>query len=140
MEEEKVQAAAPQKPCSCASDLRIFVIALLTALIVVSLYHLGTGYRRMKAALERRNTAPKTQTVCPCCARMGMPQPGMRMGMPKPGFEGGRRFEGAPGRRHFRPGDKPMMKRGPRPADAPKPAPAPEAPEAPKTPAPAPAK
>ena len=140
MEEEKVQAAAPQKPCTCASDLRIFVIAFLTALIVVSLYHLGTGYRRMKAALNRRAPAP-AQTVCPCCCKMmGMPKPGMRMGMPKPGFEGGHRFEGAPGRHHFRPGDKPMMKRGPRPADAPKPAAAPKAPEAPKAPAPAPAK
>ena len=120
MEEEKVQAAASQRQCTCASDLRIFIIALLTALIVVSLYHLGTGYRRMKAALNRRPPAP-AQTVCPCCCKMmGMPQPGMRMGMPKPGFEGGRQFEGKPGRHHFRPGDRPMMmKRGPKPADAP---------------------
>ena len=134
MEEEKVQAAAPQKPCTCAGDLRIFVIALLTALIVLSLYHLGTGYCRMKAALDRSSCAP-AQTACQCCCKMmGMPKPGMRMGMPKPGFEGGRRFEGRPGGRHFRPGDKPMMKRGPRPSDAPKPA------DAPKAPAPAPAK
>ena len=138
MAEEKEVQAAPQKPCTCASDLRIFIIALLTALIVVSLYHLGLGYRRMKAALDRRAAAPKAQTVCkmlpPCCC--GMPEC-RKPGMMKPGFEGGRRFDGKPGKRHLRPGDKPMMmKRGPKPAEAPK---APKAPEAPKAPAPAPA-
>ena len=149
MEEEK-NTETPKKSCNCANDLRTFVIALLTALIVVSFYHLGTRYCRMKAILAQRSAAPKVLTVCPCC-RM----PGPRMGMPKPGFERGRRFDGQPGerrfdgkpgerrfdgkpgRRHFRPGDQPMLKRGPKPADAPK---APEAPKAQKARAPAPAK
>ena len=145
MEEEK-NTETPKKSCNCANDLRTFVIALLTALIVVSFYHLGTRYCRMKAILAQRAAAPKVLTVCPC------QMPGPHMGMPKPGFERGRhfdgrpgerRFDGKPGRRHFRPGDKPMLKRGPKPADAPK---APEAPKAPKAaapakaPAPAPAK
>ena len=140
MEEEKKPQTpeAPKKSCHCASDLRTFLISLLTALIVVSIYHLGTGYCRMKAALNRRAAAPQVQRGCPTmppppcnCA-----SPECRKAMP-PRFDRGPKpnFEGRPGRRHFRPGDRPMMKRGPRPADAPKAPEAPKTPEAPKAPA-----
>ena len=44
------------------SDLRIFIIALLTAVIVVALYHFGTGYYRMLRG-NHLNAAAPCQTV-----------------------------------------------------------------------------
>ena len=131
--EEKMETS--EAKCTCRSDLRAFVIALLTAIIIVSLYHFARGYCQMKRQILRRNVCPRQTVVVPCCccaqpgapARFGRPfgGPGERRMMPGP--EGRRmrdgkfRGKGFPGR--------------PAPA-AEKPAPAKPAP----APAPAPAK
>ena len=62
------------KSTCCASDLRIFVIALLTAIITIALYHFGTSYCRMKCQTQAcRNIAPAPQVYVignqPCMPR-----------------------------------------------------------------------
>ena len=121
-------------PCG-ASDLRVFVIALLTALIVIALYHFGTGYCRM---MFRAKACPPGVAPAKVFVVGGMPCGDCR---------GCDMRQGGHGHRHMmREGVRPMPQHGHHkhrhdkaPArKAPAPAPAPVS-EAPAAPAPAPA-
>lgn len=149
-----------EKTCSCKSDFRAFIIALLTAIIVVSVYHFARGYCHMKRQILRTGMC-KQQVVfvpCRCCQPCGapgrlMPPPGRRVGDPRMVGPKGRRMHHPMHDGKFRgkefPGKnapaKPAadpVKKAPAPAPAsekPAPAPAPAAP-APAPAAPAPAK
>lgn len=133
------------KNTCCASDLRIFVIAFLTAIIMIALYHFGTGYCRMT---RRAKACPPPQPKMLVCVDAPAPQfgnPGCccRMNKPFPGRHG----EG----RMMREGKHPMPHKGfhrppmkgpkaPEAKEAPKAQEAPKAPKAQEAPAPAPAK
>ena len=82
-----------ERKCTCSGDLRTFVIALLTAIIVVCAYHFARGYCHMRYAIARqkvRAAAPQV-IVVPCCHA---PQTGPRGEfMPPPG----ERFQGRHG-------------------------------------------
>ena len=99
MSEEKTE-----RKCSCSGDFRTFVIALLTAIIVVCAYHFARGYCQMKCAMARqkvRAAAPQV-VVVPCCHG---PQAGpCGEFMPKPG-------ERFPGRHGMMPGRRGRMMR-----------------------------
>lgn len=128
-----------KKSC-CSGDLRIFVIALLTAIITIALYHFGTSYCRMKCRVQACPPAPQVYIIGnqPCMPPRMMP---MRPHfMPKA-------FPGKPG--EFRKGIRrpfhgEFRKDGKRPFPGKDMKKAPEAPKAeapaPAAPAPAPAK
>ena len=158
--EEKKETAAPE--CRKNSDLRTFMIALLTAIIVVALYHFGSGLCKIYCPescggyypTQRYMLVPVMEAPM---AGMDMPEEGFRrgprgkFGMKRPGFrDGGMRpdWKRGPGFKGKRPdgqfgpkgakGPRGMKKPGPNApkADAPK-ADAPEAKPAPAAPAPA---
>ena len=145
MEENKeVKVDAAAKQCTCKSDLRAFVIALLTAIIVVSLYHFARGYCQMKRQILRRNICKQQTVLVPCCCCARPAAPGRFMGPQGP--KGGPRHLMPPDGRRMHPqrdgkfrGKGFPGKIGPeKPAPAPAPAPVKPAP-APEKPAPAPA-
>ena len=129
------------KPSCGASDLRIFVIALLTSIIVIALYHFGTAYCRMMCRSKAcpPGGVPAQVFVISAQPRGEFPhfkkmhRDGCRDGFCKP-------HRGKPGdRRMMREGKRPMPPKGVKrpPVKAPAtPAPA-AAPAAPATPAPA---
>ena len=153
-ENEKIEKSEKKKSSCCVSDLRIFGIAFLTAIIMIALYHLGLSYCRMHCRAKAPRPAPQ-MLVCVdaqspqfggpqgcCCCRMMMRNqqfPGKRFDHHRMRGDGKHPM---PGKGFRRP---PMKERkapeAPNAQDAPKaPAPDPKAPEAPKAPAPAPAK
>lgn len=83
MSEEK-----SEQKCTCKSDMRTFVIALLTAIIVVCAYHFARGYCQMRCAVARQKVvraAVPQVVVVPCCHAQQsgprgafMPPPGER--------------------------------------------------------------
>ena len=125
-----------KKSSCCVSDLRIFAIAFLTAIITIALYHLGLSYCRTICRARRLPQPPPARMlVCApapqfgepgcCCCRMGKPFPG-RPGDPRMMRDG----KGPMQRKFFK---RHQMKDKKAPECAPK------APEAPKAEAPAPA-
>ena len=94
--EEKKENPAPQ--CGKNNDLRTFAIALVTAVIVVALYHLGTGLCKIfcSDSCDAAYPAPRYMLVRVMDAPM-MPDEGMHH-HPGPGKFGMR------GRHHFHPG------------------------------------
>lgn len=117
--EEKVksEAAAPaaEKNGKCAqnSDLRTFLIAFLTTVILLALYHFGMGVAAILSGSASYQSMPVTReyVLVPVNA---LPQRGPGMGMGGPGM-GGFRRGGMPG--EFRRGGMPggEFRRGPRP-------------------------
>ena len=94
MSEEKTE-----RKCNCSGDVRTFVIALLTAIIVVCCYHFARGYCRMQCAIARQKARPAAPqvVVVPCCHA---PQGGPRGEFMPPRGEGFRDRHGMmPGRR-----------------------------------------
>ena len=159
--EEKKENAAPE--CRKNSDLRTFMIALLTAIIVVALYHFGSGLCKIYCPESCGGYYPtqRYMLVPVMEAPMGgmdMPDEGFRrgprgkFGMRRPGFrDGGMRpdWKRGPGFKGKRPdgqfgpkGPRGMKKPGAKAPDAdPEAKPAPAAKPAPEAkPAPAPAK
>ena len=134
--EEKQEPAVPE--CRKNNDLRTFAIALITAVIVVALYHFGCGLCKIfcSEGCDAAYPAPRYMLVRVMDVPMVPPEEGMhrpgpgRFGMRgKPGF--GPRGKGQHG---FR--GKGQFRKGPRPeagnpadskAEAAKPAPAPAA-------------
>ena len=94
--EEKKENPVPQ--CGKNNDLRTFAIALITAVIVVALYHLGTGLCKIfcSDSCDAAYPAPRYMLVRVMDAPM-MPDEGMHH-HPGPGKFGMR------GRHHFHPG------------------------------------
>ncbi len=92
MSEEKQEAPAAAAPARNTSDLRTFLIALLTSIIVLAFYHLGLGLVKI---------------YCPCSSECMMPTPRymlvpvMEPRMMAPRGMPGRHF--GPGGREFRP-------------------------------------
>ena len=156
--EEKKENTAPE--CRKNNDLRTFVIALLTAIIVVAVYHFGSGLCKIYCPescggyypTQRYMLVPVMDVPMPCMDEGAMHHPGRgKFGMRRPGFrDGGMRpdWKRGPGFKGKRPdgqfgpkgakGPRGMKKPGPNApkADAPK-ADAPEAKPAPAAPAPA---
>ena len=106
--EDKKENTAPE--CRKTSDLRTFMIALLTSIIVVALYHLGSGLCKIYCPDSCGGYYPTQRYML--VPVMEMPMSGMDM----PG-EGPRRgHHGKFGMKHprFRDGGmKPGWKRGP---------------------------
>ena len=161
MEEEKKENTAPE--CRKNSDLRTFMIALLTAIIVVALYHFGSGLCKIYCPSSCGGYYPTPRyMLVPVMeapmSGMDMPEEGFRrgprgkFGMKRPGFrDGGMRpdWKRGPGFKGKRPdgqfgpkGPRGMKKPGAKAPDAdPEAKPAPAAKPAPEAkPAPAPAK
>ena len=86
-----------KKNSCCVSDLRIFAIAFLTAVIMIALYHLGLSYCRN---LRRRACTPPPAKMLvmrprPCAAAPQFGGPGCcccRMNKPFPGKPGAPRM------------------------------------------------
>ena len=106
--EDKKENTAPE--CRKNSDLRTFMIALLTSIIVVALYHFGSGLCKIYCPDSCSGYYPSQRYML--VPVMDAPMPGM--GMPNEGFHRGPR--GKFGMRHpgFRDGSmRPDWKRGP---------------------------
>jgi len=132
--EEKMEKS--EKKCTCKSDLRTFVIALLTAVIVVSLYHFARGYYQLRRQAVRHAHA-KQMVFVPCCCGQPDGAPGRFMGPHRRGGE--RRMMPGPDGRRMRPPMRDGKFHGkPMPGKQGKPMPGKAAPEKP-APAPAPA-
>jgi len=99
MSEEKTE-----RKCSCSGDVRTFVIALLTAIIVVCGYHFARNYCLLRHSYLRQKARPAAPqvVVVPCChAQQGGPRGEF---MPPRG-------ERFPGRHGMMPGRKGRMMR-----------------------------
>ena len=83
--EEKKENAAPE--CRKNSDLHTFLIALLTAIIVVALYHFGSGLCKIYCPGSCGGYYPTPRYML--VPVMEAPMPGM--GMPEEGFRRGPR-------------------------------------------------
>ena len=159
--EEKKENAGPE--CRKNNDLRTFMIALLTSVIVVALYHFGSGLCKIYCPSSCGGYYPTPRyMLVPVMeapmSGMDMPEEGFRrgprgkFGMKRPGFrDGGMRpdWKRGPGFKGKRPdgqfgpkGPRGMKKPGAKAPDAdPEAKPAPAAKPAPEAkPAPAPAK
>ena len=162
--EEKKENTAPE--CRKNNDLRTFVIALLTAIIVVAVYHFGSGLCKIYCPescggyypTQRYMLVPVMDVPMPGMDEGAMHHPGRgKFGMRRPGGfrDGGMRpdWKRGPGFKGKRPdgqfgpkgfkGPRGMKKPGAKApeADAPEAKPAPEEKPAPAAkPAPAPAK
>ena len=126
--EKTVETAAPA--CRKSSDARTFCIALLTAIVVVAAYHVGTRVCRMFCRGPRACGQPAvTYMLIPVVNAPAGPMAGPH----GPGFRHGRRMgapEGMPHKGGFRPGKGPGFRKGPAPADKPADKPAEKAPAA----------
>ena len=109
MEEERRETTAPE--CRKNNDLRTFVIALLTSVIVLALYHFGSGLCKIYCSdcssayypTQRYMLVPVMEVPMPGMDEGAMDHPGRgRFGMRRPGGfrEGGM-------------GPRPDWKRGP---------------------------
>ena len=108
MEEEKKENAAPE--CRKNSDLRTFMIALLTAIIVVALYHFGSGLCKIYCPSSCGGYYPTPRYML--VPVMEAPMSGMDM--PEEGFRRGPRGKFGMKRPGFRDGGmRPDWKRGP---------------------------
>ena len=106
--EEKKENAAPE--CRKNSDLHTFLIALLTAIIVVALYHFGSGLCKIYCPGSCGGYYPTPRYML--VPVMEAPMPGM--GMPEEGFRRGPRGKFGMKRPGFRDGGmRPDWKRGP---------------------------
>ena len=121
--EEKKENTAPE--CRKNNDLRTFTIALLTAIIVVALYHFGTGLCKIYCTSCEYSPAPRYMLV----PVMNVPMQGMdegfmphrghrKFGMKRHGFRHGHGdmrpdWKRGPGFRHGHGGMRPEWKRGP---------------------------
>ena len=135
--------------CRKSSDARTFCIALLTAIVVVAVYHVGTRVCRMFCTPGGCGRPAVTYMLIPVVQGGPGPmgghfgKPGFRHGRHMGAPEGGECPEGMePGRKMmrkggFRPGKGPGFRKGPAPAgEAPAAAPADKPAPAPKAPAP----
>ena len=118
--EEKKENTAPE--CRKNNDLRTFTIALLTAIIVVALYHFGTGLCKIYCSgcrgyypTPRYMLVPVMNVPMHGMDEGGMPHRGHgKFGMKKHGFHhGGKKPEWKHGNGFRHGGMKPEWKRGP---------------------------
>ena len=147
--------------CRKSSDSRTFCIALLTAIVVVAVYHVGTRLCRMFCTPGGCGKPAVTYMLIPIVKdgpgpmshhgpfggrggfrhrrHMDAPEGGECPSDLEPGkkmmHKGGFRPGKGPGSRPDRPGKGPGFRKGPAPADAPAAAPADKAAPAPKAPA-----
>ena len=119
--EEKKGNVAPE--CRKNNDLRTFMIALLTAVIVVALYHFGTGLCKIYCSdcssgycpTQRYMLVPVMDVPMPCMDEGAMHRPGHgKFGMRRPGGfrDGGMKPDWK--RRHGLKGNRPDGQFGPR--------------------------
>ena len=141
-EEKKCVEAAPKpakKFCDCG-DVRAFVIALLTSLIVVAGYHMGRQAVRCIVRCSRPQQIQKSGGCGPCRCRMMRNfdrRPGFAPGGPGERRFGRPRFPGRPGmnkpgfpEKRGKFGRKPAPPARDAKVEQPAPAPAPAAPAA----------